>query len=56
MTVQQLTVAAEKLWAKLTSEKCKFKSTWPVIICTLTLAAHCSIIFGESSLVVSGDI
>lgn len=56
MTVQQLTVAVEKPWAKLTSEKCKFKSTWPVIICTLILAAHCSIIFSESSVVVSGGI
>lgn len=56
MTVQQLTVAVEKLWAKLTSEKSKFKSTWHVIICTFILAAHCSIIFRESSLVVSGGI
>lgn len=56
MKVQQLTVAVEQLWARLTSEKCKFKSTWPVIICTLILKVPCSILVRESSLLVSDGI
>lgn len=32
-----LTVAVEQVRARLTPEECKFKSTWPVIICILIL-------------------
>jgi len=56
MKLQQLTVAVEQLQARLTSEKCKFKSAWSVIICTLTLTVHCGILFRESSLLVSDGI
>lgn len=50
MKVQQLTVAAEQLLSGLTSEKCKFKLTWAVIIYIFTHSTlQCSFPWEQST-------